>query len=76
MSAGPAKRAIAKLRAMPPPVKAQSVLAYAEQDCGNLIRLTAGCSAEAQRLVWANVADFLGNNALMDEQRTAAKRRS
>jgi len=45
LSSGPAKRAIAKLRAMPAAVKAQRVLAYAKQDCGNLIRcaLAAGC---------------------------------
>jgi len=50
LSSGPAKRALAKLRAMPPPAKAQRVVAYASQDCGNLIRcaLAAGCSAEAQ----------------------------
>jgi len=38
LSSGPAKRTIAKLRAMPPAAKAQRVLAYARQDCGNLIR--------------------------------------
>jgi len=49
LSSGPAKRAIAKLRAMLPPAQAQRVIAYACQDCGNLIRcaLAAGCSAEA-----------------------------
>jgi len=47
LSSGPAKRAIAKLRALPPANKAERVVAYAEQDCGNLIRcaLTAGCAA-------------------------------
>jgi len=51
LSSGPAKRAIAKLRAMPPDAKAQLVIAYAKQDCGNLIRcaLAAGCSAEARQ---------------------------
>jgi len=50
LSSGPAKRAIAKLRAMPAAAKAQRVLAYAEQDCGNLIRcaLAADCSAEVR----------------------------
>ena len=50
LSSGPAKRAIAKLRAMPAAVKAQRVVAFAVQDCGNLIRcaLAAGCSAEAR----------------------------
>jgi len=50
LSSGPAKRAIVKLRAMPPAAKAQRVVAYAKQDCGNLIRcaLAAGCSAEAR----------------------------
>jgi len=50
LSSGPAKRAVAKLRAMPPPAKAKRVLDYASQDCGNLIRcaLAAGCSAEVQ----------------------------
>jgi len=50
LSSGPAKRAIAKLRAMQPNAKAQRVLAYAMQDCGNLIRcaLAAGCSAGAR----------------------------
>jgi len=49
LSSAPAKRAIAKLRAMPPAVKAQCVLAYAKQDCGNLIRcaLSAGGPAGA-----------------------------
>jgi len=49
LSSGPAKRSIAKLRAMPPAAKAQRVVDYAEQDCGNLIRcaLAAGCSAGA-----------------------------
>ena len=47
LSSGPAKRAIAKLRAMPPDAKAQRVIEYARQDCGNLIRcaLAAGGSA-------------------------------
>jgi len=35
LSSGPAKRAIVKLRAMPPPAKVQRVVPYAEQDCGN-----------------------------------------
>jgi len=50
LSSGPAKRAIAKLRAMLPDAKAQRVIEYAQQDCGNLIRcaLAAGCSAEAR----------------------------
>jgi len=57
LSSGPArernestKRAIDKLRAMPADAKALSVLAYAEQDCDNLIRcaLAAGCSAGAR----------------------------
>ena len=50
LSSGPAKRAIAKLRAMPPDAKALRVLDYASQDCGNLIRcaFAAGCSAEAR----------------------------
>jgi len=50
LSSGPAKRAIAKLRAMPADAKAQRVVAYTMQDCGNLIRcaLAAGCSAGAR----------------------------
>ena len=50
LSSGPAKRAIAKLRAMPADAQAQRVLAYAEQDCGNLIRcaLAAGGPAGAR----------------------------
>ena len=50
LSSGPAKRAIAKLRAMPPDAKAQRVVAYAEQDCGSLIRcaLAAGGCAGAR----------------------------
>jgi len=50
LSSGPAKRAIAKLRAMPPAAKAQLVIVYAKQDCGNLIRcaLAAGGLAGAR----------------------------
>jgi len=68
LSSGPAKRAIAKLRAMPGDVKAQQVVVYAQQDCGNLIRcaLASGCSAEAR--------DVDGNTALCHAARLGKAR--
>jgi len=75
LSSGPAKRAIAKLRALPPSAKAQRVLAYTQQDCGNLIRcaLAAGCSAGAcdkdgtPALLWAaRLGKSRSTKALLD----------